>query len=162
MAQQPFISAPDIDLSGPPWNVTKYQSVYVLYADKSLKLYTDDDCQQEHLFNPADFYVKKKVPTGLYFFIASGSETGTEFPDPISKSPVTWKDDEPQPATVTLGKYRQDGKAFSLKDYWDHPNEVKHEFTINVREPGGGLTSTSIIEGVNPTIVERGEEPPGG
>lgn len=134
--------------------------VYVRYLNGALALFKDDDCEQS--FSPTNLNVAKQVPTGLYFYISSESQSGTWFPDGTggAPSPITWKTGS-CPSTVTYGTFRNDSKAFSMKDEYNHSNTVNHEFDINVRLPNGTHMNVFLVEGIDPTIVEAGEDPPG-
>ena len=145
-----------ITLGGAPWNVVAHITVYVQRVGAELKLYSDPDCAGPQL-SPADLVVFRNQSTGLYFHIAC-SPAGTTFADP----PVVWEEQKPRPGTVCYGYIMNDGSAFSMSDDYGHQNSVSHSFDLRV-DPGDGsrVISTRSTDEVDPTIVERGEEPPG-
>ena len=151
-----FTTASSINISG----VQDVIEVYVRYLNGALALFKEDNCSNS--FSPANLNVAKQTPTGLYFYISSQSPTGTKFPDGTggAPSPITWKTGQ-CPSTVTYELFRNDSKAFSLKDEYNHPNIAHHEFDINVELPNGKHMNVFLVEGIDPTIVEVGEDPPG-
>ena len=153
-----FTPASDITVSG----AQATREVYVRNIGGGLTLFRDDDCLQP--LSPAELDVPKEKLTGLYFHISSHSDAGTAFPDGTGTSPcpVTWSHGGSKPSTVTYQKIKSDKSAFSMSDLWSHSLYESHEFDINVKLPDGSHTSVSIVEGIDPTIVERGEEPGGG
>ena len=159
MTSQFFTKASDINLSGPPWLVQPVLSVYVLNNGGNLALYKDDACTVA--FNPPILEIPKQTSTGLYFHIASGSDDQTEFSDGVNGNPppISW-DSGSYPSSVTQGKFQSDKKAFSLKDYWDHSNNQDYGFNLNIKLPDGSHRTVSLVDSIDPTIVERGEEPP--
>lgn len=159
MTSKFFTKASDINLNGPPWLVTDVLSVYVLNDEGELSLWKDDACT--NAFDPPQLDVQKEVSTGLYFHIASGSEHGTEFSDGLDNNPppLTWEAGS-YPSSVTPGKFEQFKKAFSLKDYWNHSNNQDYSFTLNIKMPDGSVRTVALVDSIDPTIVERGEEPP--
>lgn len=161
-----------IDLSGSPWNVTATVKLFVLLrADGSFGLYRDEGCTDA--FEPAEMPVWENVSTGLYFYIGAGSPAGTLFCDGQDgrPQPVVWLASEACPPTVTYGKIRADRLAFSMSDLAPTPHAARLPFDLEVETPNGVYTSVLAhlrrreepgVTPVDPTIVEKGEEPPGG
>ena len=152
-----FTPAPDITVSGAQVTL----EVYVRNLGGQLKLFWDDGCTRP--VTRAELNVPKEKLTGLYFHISSHSDTDTCFPDGTGGDPcpVTWRHNGSKPSTVTYQKIKADKSAFSMSDLWSHSIYESHEFDINVKLPSGDPGSVAIVEGVDPTIVERGEEPSG-
>ena len=160
---QPFqTGAQNITLKEAPWSVKREISIYVKLVGDKLYLYDNEKCTGNAL-SPASFPVYKGQSTGLYFFIYDEDPNSkTHFPDPDDGVlPLSWDKDKPCPGTVLYGKVRDDLKAFSISDVYNHNGEVKHSFDLVVVPPGGGpFVHTSWFDKVDPTIVEKGEEPP--
>ena len=150
-----------ITLEESPWLVQRSISIYVKQVNGKLSIH--DDLQSGRTLQQEDLKVYKGQSTGLYFFIAEGSDDGTQFPDPDSGTlPLEWKNGAPCPASVTYGKVKDDFSAFSIADLYGHTNEVRHSFNIRVLKGDGSINSTALFDEIDPTIVEKGEEPPSG
>lgn len=154
--------ASSIDLSGSPWNVTGTISVYVRSSGGEIALFKDAACTEA--LSPPNLAVPYDQPTGLYFYIAASSTSGTLFCDGLAgqPQPVVWGGGAHDcPATVTYGKILESRLAFSMKDLAHHANDVSHSFDLMIELPGGRhATFTSFVK-EDPTIIEKGEEPSG-
>lgn len=162
-----------IDLSGPPWNVTTVVKLFVLLRpDGSFGLYHNEACTNEY-GSAGEMPVWENVSTGLYFYIASGSPVGTLFCDGLDHRPlpIQWLASDTCPQTVTYGKIRENRQAFSMSDLATGSLAKRLPFDLMVETPNHGITSVLKnlgrhldlgIDPVDPTIVEKGEEPPGG
>lgn len=152
-----------IDLSGSPWNVTHTISLYV-YRDSSGNIVLYRDSTRSQVFSPAELEVSRNVSTGLYFYILDS--TDLTFCDGLSglPLPIVWLHQEVCPSTVTYGKIRADRRAFSIKDLCQGQNTVRHSFDLMVQlgsqPPFSVLSFGGGTAAIDPTIVEKGEEPP--
>lgn len=158
-----------ISLADPPFSVTRTVKVYVLRnADGSFGLYKDETCTTA--FSPCDLPVYAGESTGLYFYITgAASNASVVFCDGTGADdhpmPVLWRDGGTCPQSVTYGKIKADRKAFSMKDFWQNELDSRHPFDLQVELPGGNRTtilSQATVAEIDPTIVQKGEEPPGG
>jgi len=153
--------AKNITLEQAPWNVEQHISIYVKHEAGKLSIYYNAQClgAPETLL-PLEVF--RGQPTGLYFFIAASSDEGTKFPDPDNgQLPIAWESDSGCPVTVQYGKVRSDYRAFSMADAYIHHSKDSYGFDIVV-DPGGGLplVTTARFGEIDPTIVEKGEDPP--
>lgn len=152
-----------VTLKEAPWSVIREISIYVKQKDGQLSLYNNAECQGRAL-GPASLEVYKGQSTGLYFFIAKDSDKGTHFPNPNDgQLPVAWENESSCPDTVLYGKMKSDLSAFSMADSYAHPVMVLHSFDLIVASgAGGSFIHTSFFKEIDPTIVEKGEDPPSG
>jgi hypothetical protein len=157
---QPFqTGCTNIDLTGSPWNIVGSPiCVYVLNQGGLLSLWTDSGCAQA--FSPPNFNIPEEQSTGLYFYIAAGSDEGTRFPDGTEDTPLPVKWDVACPSTVTYGKIMANGSAFSMSDFYDHKSDLSYGFDIVVTLPDLTHHGISIVAGIDPMIIEAGEVPP--
>lgn len=167
MTQQFETGCASIDLSGPPWGVTTVVSLWVRRnSNGTFDLFRDADCLSR--YNPADLPVWADVRTGLYFYIAASSTPGTTFCDGLNDrpNPVLWPGSATDlpPATVTYGKIQADRKAFSMMDYCQVGDSARHAFDLEIEFENAfySVLTNLTVESVDPTIVQKGEEPPGG
>lgn len=161
-----------IDLADPPFSVTRAVKTYVLRnGDGSFGLYTNEACTKA--LAPADLPVYRDQATGLYFYLVdAAANEGVTFCDGTGEdnqpTPVFWRDaaDDLCPPTVTYGKILADCKAFSMKDFCTSDEVARHPFDLQVVLPSGVrgtvLGGHGSVAEIDPTIVEKGEEPPGG
>ncbi|MEM1181080.1 MAG: hypothetical protein AAGM22_22250 [Acidobacteriota bacterium] len=150
-----------IELKEKPWKVDREVSLYVKYSAGALEVYSDPDCAGDAI-TPLQLDVYRNQATGLYFFIAKSSDQGTQFPAPGSGHlPLSWEGNGDCPATVAYGKRRFDNLAFSIADTYDHGVLTEHGFDLIVQTgDSGDWTSTRLFKAIDPTIVEKGEDPP--
>lgn len=157
-----------IDLSGSPWFVTTVVKLYVRReTDGSFGLYKDEACTQPY-GEPAEMTVAPNQSTGLYFYIADASAADYKFLDGTGNDlPVKWLSSDTCPPSVTYGRILASGLAFSMKDFWQTGTPSRYVFDLEV-EDGSGHKTTILsnvdraLHPVDPTIVQKGEEPPGG
>jgi hypothetical protein len=161
-----------IDLDGPPFNVTRTVKTYVLRnQDGSFGLFCNEACTKSLM--PPDLPVYRGQATGLYFYIPDvAANDGVTFCDGTGAdnepTPVFWRDaaDDLCPATVTYGKILADRTAFSMMDYCTSDEDTRHPFDLQVLLPNGHRTTIlgghDAVTEIDPTIVEKGEEPPSG
>lgn len=151
-----------IDLSGSPWNVKDVIRVYVRNLDGDVGLFKDAACDEP--FIPPRLEVPYDRSTGLYFYIAAGSTAGTLFCDGLDGRPlpVSWLQTDLCPSTVTYGKILASRKAFSMQDLADHASDVTYPFDLMIQLPDGRHIRVAPMVKVDPTIVEKGQEPSGG
>lgn len=153
--------AKSITLEQAPWNVTGKISIYVKHVAGKLSIYYNAQCSGA-TETPLALEVFRNQATGLYFFIAASSDAGTKFPDPDDGPlPIAWESKSGCPDTVQYGKVRSDYRAFSIADAYTHHSKDSYGFNIVV-DPGGGspLLTTARFGKIDPTIVEKGEDPP--
>jgi hypothetical protein len=160
-----------IDLAEPPFSVTRTVKLFLLREESGFGLYKDEACTLP--FDPPDLEVYVAQSTGLYFYIV-GSEAnagvvfcnGTGSGSDDLPPPVLWRNAPHScPQSVTYGKIRADRKAFSMKDFWQDELDSRHPFDLQVEVPGRGRTTIraqASVSEIDPTIVQKGEEPPGG
>lgn len=163
MTQQFETGCSSIDLSGPPFGVTAVDALWVRRnPNGTFDLFRDEACLNR--FQPADLPVFLDVKTGLYFFIAPSSTAGTMFCDGQDgrPDPVTWPAADQPPPTITYGKILADRLAFSMMDWWRAGTAQRYRFDLMVEFEGTwySILSNLTVEAVDPTIVEKGEEPP--
>jgi hypothetical protein len=152
--------ASSIDLSGSPWNVTTTINVWIQFLDGTVSLFRDAACTES--FSPPWLVVEPNQSTGLYFFIAPSSVTGTLVCDGLSgqPEPVSWIGGTHEcPSTVTYGKILASRLAFSMSDLEHHANDVSYRFDIWLQLPDGRHVSVRPFIDEDPTIIEKGEEP---
>ncbi|MEO1083919.1 MAG: hypothetical protein AAFY88_06730 [Acidobacteriota bacterium] len=157
MSQNVFqYGARSIELS-----VDQHISVYVKYANGKLEMYSDAGCLGDAI-TPLGMDVYRNQSTGLYFYIAASSQGDVTFPSRKSGHlPIRWEGAGDCPDSVQYGKVKSDDKAFSISDQYSHNDRVEHGFDIVV-DPGGGspLVTTAVFQLIDPTIIEKGEDPP--
>ena len=156
MPQNTFqTNARSITLNEAPWNVTTFTEIYVKLENGELSCYLDAACAGDAVV-PLQLDVYRKESTGLYFYLVHSPATA-EFADP----PVSWEGGAGCPGTVRYGKIDDKRLGFSMSDYYDHGSEQEFGFDIVV-DPGNGAPpiSTGIFKEIDPTIMEKGEDPP--
>lgn len=153
-----------IELDGSPWNVTTAIHLYVIRnSSGQFELYQNAACTVA--YSPANLECDYNESTGLYFYIGQPSASDLKFTDGLSGRPlpISWPAQEACPSTVTYGKIKSDRLAFSIRDLAAHTNDVNYTFDLVVELPSGdpqGVSFHLADAFVDPTIIEKGEEPP--
>ncbi len=78
---------------------------------------------------------------------------------------MLWPATDVPPPTVTYGKILADRSAFSMMDYcpaWELAARYPFDLEVEYESAFYSVLTHLTVESVDPTIVQKGEEPPGG